>query len=334
MSELSMKRLELVQGDRLELVERPVPAPGPGQVLVRLRASSLNYRDLLIRKSPTARRPLVPLSDGAGEVVEVGAGVQAWKPGDRVAGNFFQGWVDGPQSAETNATALGGSIDGVLAEYACFEEGGLVRIPEHLSFEEAATLPCAALTAWNGLFEWGGLKAGETVLAQGTGGVSIFALQFAKAAGARVILSSSSDAKLARGRALGADELINYRSTPDWASRALELQPGGVHHILEVGGEATMPDAIRATRPGGHITQVGLLSGAKPDLKATEKAAPDHHFFPVYVGSTRMFQRMNAFIAQHGIRPVIDRVFRLEEAAEAYSHLESGNHFGKLVIQH
>lgn len=324
--------------ESLTLVVRERPRPGPGQVLVRMRAASLNYRDLLVAsgtyaRGVTPRRPLVPLSDGAGEVIEVGPGVSPLRRGDRVAGNFFQRWVSGPFDADKGASALGGAIDGVLAEEVVLEADAAVHVPEHLSLEEAATLPCAGVTAWIGLMELGGLKAGETVLAMGTGGVSLFAVQLARLAGARVILTSSSDEKLARGRALGADALVNYRTTPGWDVAARALTGGrGVDHILEVGGAATLPTSLRAVRDGGHVTLVGLLSGARGDVEEAARSRPGVRVDSVYVGSVRHFEALNAAIARSHLRPVIDRVFPFEKAREAYAHLAGGSHFGKVVI--
>ncbi|MFP2904029.1 zinc-dependent alcohol dehydrogenase family protein [Pyxidicoccus sp. 3LFB2] len=317
--------------------ERPEPKPGPGQALVRIRAVSLNYRDLFIAlgKYP-GNRPLslIPTSDGAGEVVAVGAGVTRVKPGDRVAPTFFQTWTDGPRSAEKVANALGGSVDGVLAEYVALDAEGLVHLPEHFTFEDGATLPCAAVTAWNSLVSEGGLKAGQTVLAQGTGGVSIFALQLATALGARVIITSSQDAKLERARALGADGTINYKTHPNWEEQVLELTGGqGVDHVLEVGGAETFPRSVRATRPGGHISLIGMLSGgsAKPDPALVGPKKLDVQ--GTYVGSRAMFEAMNQVIAQHQLKPVIDRVFPFEQARDALRHMEAGAHFGKIVIK-
>ncbi len=324
--------------ETLALAEREPPRPGPGQVVVRMRAASLNYRDLLVAGGSYARggpprRPLVPLSDGAGEVVEVGPGVTRLRPGDRVAGAFFQKWIDGPFDAEKGASALGGAIDGVLAEQVVLEAEAAVRFPEDLSFQEAATLPCAGVTAWMGLVVLGGLKAGETVLAMGTGGVSLFALQLAKAAGARVILTSSHDEKLARGRALGADAVVNYRTTPDWDSAARALTGGlGVDHLLEVGGATTLPTSLQAVRPGGHLTLVGLLGGARGDAEATARNARGVRVDSVYVGSVRHFEAMNQAIARARLHPVVDRVFPFEQARDAYQHLRSGAHFGKVVV--
>ncbi len=324
--------------ETLALVERPRPRPGPGQVLVRVHAASLNYRDLMVASGTYTRggppkRPLVPLSDAAGEVLEVGPGVTRLGAGDRVAGNFFQRWIDGPFDAEKGASALGGAIDGVLAEEVVLDADAAVRFPDHLSLEEAATLPCAAVTAWVGLFELGGLNAGETVLAMGTGGVSIFALQLAKAAGARVILTSSHDEKLARGKALGADAGVNYRTTPRWDEAARALTGGrGVDHLLEVGGATTLPVSLRAVREGGHVALVGLLGGQRGDLETARRNDRGVRVDSVYVGSVRHFEAMNAAIARAGLRPVVDRVFPFERAREAYEHLASGAHFGKVVV--
>src|SRR5262245_14034099 len=261
-----MKTYELHPGfgfDNLKLVDRPEPQPGYGQVLVRMKAWSLNYRDLLVvtgAYNPRMKLPMVPLSDGAGEVAAVGPGVTRFKPGDRVAGTFMQRWAAGDLTDEALKSALGGAIDGVLSEQVVFAEEGLVRFPEHLSFEEASSLPCAALTAWNALVPSGGVKAGDTVLVQGTGGVSLFALQFAKMHGARVIATSSSDAKLKRARELGAADTINYKTTTEWGKAAAALT-GGVDHIIEVGGAGTLGESLRAVRPNGHMSLIGVLTG-------------------------------------------------------------------------
>jgi NADPH:quinone reductase-like Zn-dependent oxidoreductase len=323
--------------DTLTLVERPVPRPGPGQVLVRMHAASLNYRDLLVATGRYGRSelryPLVPLSDGAGEVVDVGPGVTRLAPKDRVASAFFQNWVDGPFDASKADSALGGAIDGVLSEYVVLEEGGAVKFPPFLSYEEAATLPCAGVTAWVSLMELGELKASDTVLTMGTGGVSIFALQFSKALGASVIATSSSDAKLARVEQLGANHGINYRSTPDWATAARALTHGrGVDALLEVGGAKTLPTSLRALREGGHLVLVGLLSGEMADREAAQKSGGGVRVDSIYVGSARHFDRMNEAIARWGLKPNVDRTFPFEAAGRAYRHLESGAHFGKVVI--
>jgi NADPH:quinone reductase-like Zn-dependent oxidoreductase len=317
-------------------VERPEPKPGPGQALVRIRAVSLNYRDLMIAKGgymkpPT--HPILPVSDGAGEVVAVGAGVTRVKPGDRVAPTFFQNWTAGEMNREQIRALGAGEIDGVLAEYVAVDAEALVHLPEGYTFEEGATLPCAAVTAWNALVPQGQLKAGQTVLAQGTGGVSIFALQFARMLGARVIITSSQDEKLERARALGADGTINYTKHPAWEEKVLELTGGkGVDHVIEVVGEKSLPQSIRASAPGGHIYLIGLLSGAfgKPDPSHPE--AQKRHFHPIYVGSRVMFEDMNRAITQHRMKPVIDRTFPFEQAREALRYIQDGAHFGKVVI--
>ncbi len=320
--------------DALALSERDTPEPGHGEVLVRMRANSINYRDLSTILDPEPRNipyPRIPGSDGAGEVLAVGPGVARWKQGDRVAGCFFQDWPDGPIAAPAMATALGGPIDGVLAVEVVLREDGLVAIPEHLSFEEAACLPCAALTAWNCLIAGGGLKADETVLLLGTGGVSIFGLQFAVMAGARVIVTSSSDAKLERARALGAHETINYIETQDWQRRVLELTGGrGVDHVLEAGGAGTMEKSIEAARVGGHIAYIGVLTGGAIDPTGIMRKSI--RLQGVYVGSRAMFEDMNRAIAAHGLKPVIDRVFAFSEAREAFHHMKSAAHFGKIVV--
>ncbi|HTV23089.1 MAG TPA: NAD(P)-dependent alcohol dehydrogenase [Polyangiaceae bacterium] len=323
--------------DTLTLIERPVPRPGPGQVLVRMHAASLNYRDLLVATGRYGRGelryPLVPLSDGAGEVVDIGPGVTRLRPKDRVAGAFFQKWIDGPFDSTKAASALGGAIDGVLSEYVVLEEEGALKFPPSLSYEEASTLPCAGVTAWVGLMDLGKLDAGAVVLAMGTGGVSIFALQLAKTMGATVILTSSSDAKLARGKELGADHVINYRSTPDWAAAARELTHGrGVDSLLEVGGADTLPTSLRSVREGGHLVLVGLLTGKMGDRDEARRNSRGVRVDSVYVGSARHFEHMNEAIARSGLQPVIDRTFPFESAARAYRHLESGAHFGKVVI--
>ena len=321
--------------DGLQREELPEPRPGPGQVRVRIRAASLNFRDLLIVKGSYSRNlplPLVPLSDGAGEVVEVGPGVTRFAVGARVAGIFMQTWIDGALTDAKGKSALGGAIDGVLAEQVVLHEDGLVAVPEHLSFEEAATLPCAGVTAWNGLIE-AGLKAGDTVLTLGTGGVSLFALQFARLAGARVIATSSSDDKLARAKQLGAVEGINYKTTPEWDKTVREMTGGvGVDHVVEVGGAGTLPRSLKAVRAGGHVALIGVLSGGG-EVNPTPVLIKAVRLQGVYVGSRAMFEAMNRAVSEHRLRPVIDKVFPFEEAVAAYRHLESGAHFGKVVIR-
>ena len=313
--------------ESVQLGEREEPRAGYGQVVVKMRAASLNFRDLSVARGAYGRGmtlPVIPLSDGAGEVVEVGPGVMRWKVGDRVAGIFMQGWIGGGIDEAKAKTALGGAIDGVLAERVAFPQDGLVRIPEHLSFEEAATLPCAAVTAWNGLT---GVKPGDSVLVQGTGGVSIFALQFARMAGARVIATSSSDAKLERVREMGAAATINYQTTTDW-----EKPAAGVDYVIEVGGAGTLPKSMKAVRMGGTISLIGVLTGNTGEVNPAPLLMKTIRLQGVYVGSREMFEAMNRAITLHAMRPVIDRVFPFAEVRAAYQHMESGAHFGKIVI--
>jgi NADPH:quinone reductase-like Zn-dependent oxidoreductase len=320
----------------LKLEDAPTPKPGPGEVLVRMRAASLNYRDLMIARGqypPIFQLPLVPLSDGAGEVVSNGPGASRFRPGTRVACNFLARWVDGPSDAEKAASALGGELPGVLAEEVVLPECGLVGLPDSLSFEEAATLPCAAVTAWHGLFETGGVRAGETVLTQGTGGVSVFALQFAKAAGLRVIITSSSDAKLERARELGAAETINYKTTPDWEEAARRLTGGrGVGLVVELGGAGTLSKSLRAVKTGGTVAMIGVLTGPGAGVDPAQILFGGIRVQGVFVGSRAMFESMLRAIEFHSIKPVIDRVFPFDQAVDALHHLESGAHFGKVVI--
>lgn len=314
----------------------PDPFPGPGKAVVRVRACSLNFRDLLVSKGAYGRAvkpPLVPLSDGAGEVIAVGERVTRIKPGDRVCGIFFQKWIDGEIDDEKANSAMGGAIDGMLSEQVCLNAEGLTRFPDHLSFEEAATLPCAAVTAWNALFASGRLKPGDTVLVQGSGGVSMFALQFAKMAGARVIATSSSDAKLGRLKEMGADALVNYKTTPDWDKPAREFTNGiGVDHVVEVGGAGTLPISVKAVRRAGYIATIGVLSGPG-EVDARMILLKSLRVRGIYVGSRVMFEDMNRAIAASGMRPVIDRVFGFDETAEAMKYMESGAHFGKVCIR-
>jgi NADPH:quinone reductase-like Zn-dependent oxidoreductase len=322
--------------DSLTVAERPVPKPGPGQVLLRMKAWSLNYRDLLVVKgqyNPRLKLPLIPFSDGAGEVVEVGEGVTRVQAGDRVAGGFMPGWVEGGLTDAKGKTALGGGGDGMLAEFVLLPAEGVVKVPPHLSDEEAATLPCAAVTAWHALVTAGGIHAGDTVLIQGTGGVSLFALQFARLAGAAVIATSSSDAKLARILQMGAVHGINYRTNPDWEKKVLELTGGvGVDHVVEVGGAGTLPRSLKAVRTGGIISLIGILSGVG-EFNPLPILMKSIRVQGIYVGSRQMFEDMNRAVALHQLKPVIDRVFPFDQAREALRHMESGSHFGKIVIR-
>lgn len=321
--------------DSLDLAEQPISSPGPGEVLVRIRAVSFNYRDLMMVKglyNPKLKLPRIPCSDGAGEVAAVGSGVAGWKAGDRVAGIFMQNWLDGPPHPQKVRGALGGDIDGMLAEYVVLAETGLVAIPAHLSFEEAATLPCAAVTAWNALAA-GNLKPGSTVLVQGTGGVSIFALQFARQMGARVLGISGSQEKLERARALGLDDALNYHETPDWDRWAVEQTGGdGVDLVVEVGGVGTLPRSLRALRMGGTIAQVGVLTGPAEPLPLPTILHKQARLRGIYVGSRRDFEQMNKAIAQSALRPIFES-FPWMQAREVLHRMEAATHFGKLVLK-
>ena len=322
---------------RLVMKEVAQPTPGANEVLVRVRATSLNRRDLSILQSQygggNPRTGLVPLSDGAGEVIGVGPGVTRFEVGDRVAGIFFASWVDGRPSARTNASARGGAIDGMLSEMIVGHEDGLVEIPEHLSFIEAATLPCAGVTAWNALFKHGGLVEDDFVLLEGTGGVSIFGLQFSVAAGARPIITSSSDEKLVRAREMGAYGTVNYRTNTEWQDEVRAITGNaGVTQVLEVGGRDTLPKAIRALGYGGHIAIIGGLSGFANAMPIGSFIGRSVKVTGIYVGSRADFEAMNAFITQHQLRPLVDKVFTFDNAPAAYDHMASGNHMGKIVI--
>ncbi len=322
---------------RLTFEQAPIPKPAEHEVLVRVRAVSLNRRDVYVLHGqyPMPPRPsLVPLSDGAGEVVSVGTEVTRFKAGDRVAALFFQRWLEGRPDAETHSSALGGQLDGMLSQYVCLSEEGLVGVPQGYSYEEASTLPCAAVTAWNGLVTRGRMQRGDNVLILGTGGVSIFGLQFAAAAGARPIVTSSSDEKLAHAKTLGAAATINYRKTSEW-SKAVHTATGGLgaHQVLEVGGAGTLAQSIASLAPGGHIALIGGLAGFGGDIPAMALLHANATASGIYVGSRAHFEQMNAFIERHRIRPVIDRVYELDETDAAYRRIEAGEHLGKVVIR-
>lgn len=323
--------------EALALVDRPEPKPATGQVLVKVKATSLNYRDLLAAEGfygSGVKYPLVPMSDGAGEVVGVGEGVTRVKIGDRVAGIFFQDWISGSLTKEKMKSDLGGGIDGMLAEYVVLHQDGLIILPDHLSYPEAATLPCAAVTAWHGLVTKGNLSEDDTVLLLGTGGVSMFALQFAKIYGAKVIITSSSDDKLTRAKELGADETINYKTTPDWEKKVYELtHRTGVDHVVEVGGTGTLAKSLQAARIGGRISLIGVLSGRGSEIDPMPILFKSLAVQGIYVGSREMFEVMNHKISEQKLKPIIDKVFPFAEAKAAYSYLKSANHFGKVVIQ-
>jgi NADPH:quinone reductase-like Zn-dependent oxidoreductase len=324
--------------ENLTLVERSVPRPAANEVVVKLHAASLNFRELLFARgiyNPNPRLPAIPGSDGAGEVTAVGEDVSRWKLGDRVCPIFMQGWLEGPLTPAKQGTSLGGGgdFDGTLREYGAFHEDGLVRIPDHLSYQEAATLPCAAVTAWNALVNVGRIKAGDTILTLGTGGVSVFAIQIAKLHGARVIATSSDDEKLARVRKLGVDETINYKTTPDWDAEVLRLTGGaGVDHVVEVGGAGTLPRSANATRVGGVISVIGVLAqgeGLNP-LKVLMKTLLVQGIF---VGSRQMFEELNHAVTVARLKPVIDRTFAFGQLREALDYMHSGAHCGKIVIR-
>lgn len=322
--------------DALTQQERPQPTPDYGQVLIRVNAVALNYRDLLVITGQYSRNlpmPLIPCSDGVGEVVSVGAGVNRVHVGDRVAGIFFQTWLGGTPTKEIGLSAMGGAINGMMADYVILHQDGVVHVPEHLTDAEAATLPCAGVTAWNALIE-SGLHPGETVLILGTGGVSLFALQFAKQAGARVIVTSSQDEKLEHARQMGADVGINYRTHPEWAKQVLAATDGtGVDYVVEVGGAGTLPQSLKAVRVGGTLSLIGVLTGNRGEVNPVPLLMKSVTLRGIYVGSRAMFERMNRAIAQTQIHPVIDRVFAFQDFPDALRYMESGHHVGKICIQ-
>ena len=322
--------------DRLQLTEAEDPSPGRFDVLIEMRATSLNYRDLLtVKTGAGGNAGLVPKSCGAGTVVATGSEVSRLEVGDRVAPMFFQKWLAGPPTPEGLGSALGGPIDGCLRDRMALHEEGVTRSPDYLSFDEAATVPCAARTAWRALVEEGDLRAGETVLVQGTGGVSVFALQFAKMLGAEVIITSSSDEKLELAQRLGADHAINYRSEPDWAKAARRLTNGrGVDHVVEVGGADTLQQSIASVALGGHIHLICDLSGFVNDVNVDEVFATNARLHGITVGSRLMFENMIRAMALHETHPIIDRTLDITECREAFSLMERGGHFGKIVVTH
>ncbi len=332
-----MKTCQIVSDggiDALVISDLPVPRPGPREVLMRVHASSLNYRDLATVTDPVPRAiayPCIPNSDGAGEIVDIGTEVTRFAVGDRVCGIFFQRWIDGDITATDMQHALGGTAQGMLAEYRVVHEDGLVHTPRHLSDVEAATLPCAAVTAWNSMVERGGVRAGSTVLLLGTGGVSVFALQLCQILGARAIVTSSNDAKLARARELGAWQTINYRAEPDWELRVLEMTDGrGVDHTVEVGGAGTLEKSIAATRIAGSVGLIGILTDGLIDPMAILRKSL--RVQGIYVGSRRMFEDLNRAVSARQLHPVVDRSYAFEDLRQAYHDLRAQQHFGKLVI--
>jgi len=321
----------------MKKVEVPVPQPGAHQVLIQVHAASLNRRDIFVLHGQYpvgTRQELVPLSDGAGEVVAIGAGVTRFHVGDRVAGTFFQDWVSGRPPATAAQSALGGFIDGMLSQYVALNEAGVVKIPATLSYEEASTLPCAGVTAWNGLFTRGRMQRGDYVLLEGTGGVSLLGLSLAVADGAKPIITSSHDEKLARAKALGAIGGVNYRTTPDWEKPVRALTGGtGVQQVLEVGGKDTLAHALASLGSGGHIALIGGLSGFGGDVPVMTLMNGNMTVSGIYVGSRADFEALNRFVDAHHVKPVIDKVYAFDDAAAAFDALEKGESFGKTVIR-
>ncbi len=334
-----MKAVQLQGGfsiNELHVFDAPEPTPGPGQVLLDMKAWSLNYRDLMIVKgmyNPKLQLPFVPLSDGVGQVIAIGAGVSRVRVGDRVASCFMQGWVEGDITEAKARTSLGGGQAGMLAERVVLSEDGVIHVPAHLTDEQAATLPCAALTAWNALVPSGNLKAGETVLIQGTGGVSLFALQFAKMHGARVFATSGNDGKLQRALDLGAEVGVNYKTEPEWENSVRRwTKDVGVDHIVEVGGAGTLGKSLKAVRHGGNVYLIGVLSGGNainplPILMKSVRVQG------IFVGSRAMFEAMNRAIEAAKMQPVVDRVFGFDEIQPALRHMENASHFGKICLK-
>ena len=325
--------------ENVRLGTRPDPRPGPGQVRLRMKASALNFRDLLVPQRGYGSRmkqlPLIMLSDGVGVVDAVGEGVTSLREGDRVCPLFFQSWTAGDPDEERLSLTLGAEMDGTMAEFMVLPEEGVVVAPAHLSDEEAASLPTAGLTAWRALVTEGRVSAGETVLVQGTGGVSLFALQFAKLLGAFVIVTSSSDSKLERARTLGADAGINYRTTSQWGKPARQIAGGnGVDHIVEVGGQGTLPELLRAIRAGGTISMIGVLAGGTLEARLGLIVTRHVRLQGITVGNRDDFLAMARAISRHEMRPVVDRVFAFAELHQALDYLESGQHFGKMCIRH
>lgn len=335
-----MKVIELQNSfgiENLKLTERDAPEPGPGQVLLKMKAMSLNYRDYLMvtgNYNPRLKMPLIPLSDGVGEVVETGEGVTRVKQSDRVAPIFAQKWLSGKPHKDVFKSTLGGPADGTLTEYMLLSEEGVVKIPGFLTDEEAATLPCAALTAWSALVTYGNITAGDTVLVLGTGGVSIFALQFARLLGATVIATSSSDEKLEKAKELGAHEVINYRDNKDWSKTVRKATGGeGVDLVIEVGGAGTLEHSIKSVKHGGAISLIGILAGSGKDLNLLPVLMRNIQIQGILVGHREGFEQMNRAIEAHQMKPVVDKVFEFENAPAAIEELSKGNHFGKISIK-
>lgn len=329
-----MKRVEIRPGSpEFHLVDAPNPVPGPHDLLVKVSAASLNYRDFVYRKAPR-ETPLVPLSDGVGTVVEAGSETSKFKPGDRVSPNFFPDWIDGDMERRYHDNALGGSANGVLSELICLPESSFVKVPPHLTNEEAACLPCAGVTAYSALFELSRLHKDQDLLVLGTGGVSVFGLQFGKAIGARVHVTSSSNDKLALAQELGADSLLNYNQDPDWDKTLWDrTNKRGMDHVLEVGGPGTLQKSLAVVKYGGTVSLIGVLTGPKGQIDPMPVMFKSVKLQGLYVGSRTTFERLNEFLEAHQIHPVSDRVFPMNEVDQAYEHMKSGSHFGKVVIK-
>ncbi|VWD47412.1 NADPH:quinone oxidoreductase [Burkholderia contaminans] len=320
---------------RIDATRRAV---GPTEVVVKIHSAGLNYRDLMFARGDylgIGTDALIPVADGAGEVIETGRDVTRFKPGDRVINTYFPHWIDGPPTPQKVSGSPGAQFDGVLAEHFVSDEAALVAIPAHLNYDEAATLSCAGITAWNALFGDGGLEPGATVVLLGTGGVSIVALQLAHAAGLRTIVTSSSDAKLERARTLGADATINYRATPEWQNEVLRLTGGaGADLVVEVGGKDTLPRSVAATKMGGIVSVIGGLSSfAGPELGLLSLIGGIRQLHGIMVGSRAMLDDVVRLVDAKRIKPVVDRVFGFDDAPQAYAYLQSGQHFGKVVIR-
>ena len=340
-AQTTQKQWQLVksgkQGYTLKMAEAPVRQPAAGEVLIKIHATSLNRRDVFVMHGQYPMPPrdvVVPLSDGAGEIVAVGTSAKRFKVGDRVTPIFFPRWIEGRPTAKDTEVSLGGAVDGVLTEYLTIDEQSVVAIPAGLSYEEAATLPCAAVTAWNGLVTRGRMQSGDYVLLEGTGGVSIFGLQFAAASGAKPIITSSSDEKLAKAKALGAVGGVNYKTSPEWEKPVRALTNGvGVQQALEVGGKDTLSHALASLSPGAHLALIGGLGGFGGDVPVLALISTNITVSGIYVGSRANFEAMNAFIAKHPIKPVIDKTFAFKDAPAAYDLMENGSFFGKIVIR-
>jgi NADPH:quinone reductase-like Zn-dependent oxidoreductase len=340
-AQTNQKQWQLVksgaQGYTLKMADVPVPKPAAGEVLIKMHAASLNRRDVFVMRGQYPMPPrdvVVPLSDGAGEIVAVGANAKRFKVGDKVSPIFFPRWIDGRPSAQNTEVSLGGAADGVLTQFMAIDEQSVVAIPPGYSYEEAATLPCAAVTAWNGLVTRGRMQAGDYVLLEGTGGVSIFGLQLAKAAGAKPIITSSSDEKLAKAKALGAIGGVNYKTSPDWEKPVRALSNGaGVQQVLEVGGKDSIPHALASLGQGGHIALIGGLGGFGGEVPVMTLLGQNITVSGIYVGSRENFEALTAFLAKHPVKPVIDKVFDFKDAPAAYELMDKSSFLGKIVIR-